>query len=244
MTNNGQSGIQCSQFEAWLAEALDGVLAQESMREFEAHAASCPDCGLMLMEARSGMAWLEGLAEVEPPKNLMHNILAATSLAESPKGQGAVAPKAGWMARLGKHVRPVLTGAMRPRFVTSFAMAFFSLSLTLNLAGVKLSDLKNIDWHPSALRKSVVLQYTKVENKVVNYSENLRVVYEFQSRVRELKKAATTPQNQEPQQEQPKDDKKKNDNDTSGSPEQRQEKYSRELDNTQIAYLKTSNEGA
>ena len=245
MTDNRQLGIQCSQFEALLPDALDGVLTPESKQAFEAHAGSCTACGPMFAEAREGMVWLRSLEEVEPPKNLVHNILAATSLTESPAAKVQAAPEAGWGARLWKAVRPVLTGATQPRFVTSFAMAFFSLSLTLNLAGVKLSDLAHIDWHPASLSKAVVLQYTKVENKVVNYYENMRLVYEIESRVRELRKAADTPQTPGQQQEQPKEDKKKNDkNDTSGRPEERQENYSQELDHTVIAYMKTSVEGA
>ena len=245
MTDNRQLGIQCSQFEALLPDALDGVLTPESKQAFEAHAGSCTACGPMFAEAREGMVWLRSLEEVEPPRNLVHNILAATSLAESPAAKVQAAPKTGWGVRLWKAVRPVLTGATQPRFVTSFAMAFFSLSLTLNLAGVKLSDLAHIDWHPASLSKAVVLQYTKVENKVVNYYENMRLVYEIESRVRELRKAADAPQTPGQQQEQPKEDKKKNDkNDTSGRPEERHDNYSQELDHTVIAYMKTSGKGA
>lgn len=75
-------------------------------------------------------------------------------------------------------------------------MAFFSLSLTLSLAGVKVSDLARMDWHPSALRKSVVLQYTQIEAKVMRYYDNMRLVYEVESRVQQLKKAAAPSPNQ------------------------------------------------
>jgi len=73
-------------------------------------------------------------------------------------------------------------------------MAFFSLSLTLTLAGVKISDLAKVDWRPSALRRSVVLQFNNVEASVMRYYDNMRLVYEVQSRVQQFKKA-TAPQN-------------------------------------------------
>jgi hypothetical protein len=73
-------------------------------------------------------------------------------------------------------------------------MAFFSLSLTLTLAGVRITDLAKVDWRPSALRKSAVLQFNNVEARVLSYYNNLRVVYEVQSRVQQFKKA-TAPQN-------------------------------------------------
>jgi len=73
-------------------------------------------------------------------------------------------------------------------------MAFFSLSLTLTLAGVKITDIAKVNWHPSALRKSVVLQFNNVEARVLSYYNNMRLVYEVQSRVQQFKKA-TAPQN-------------------------------------------------
>lgn len=232
-----QNEMQCSQFEALLAEALDGALPADLQPAFDAHSGSCPACGPMLAEAREGMLLLGALSELEPPKNLVHNILAATAMAEA-RAHAGVAPagaKAGWL----KSLFPAHTGAVRrtgwagvlsSRFVTSFCMAFFSLSLTLSLAGVKVSDLAKIDWHPTALRKSVVLQYTQIEAKITRYYDNMRLVVEVESRVRDLKKAAS------PAPEDNSNDNRQRQNrnaapDTSGRP-QEQENYSQERDDT------------
>jgi len=244
MNNPFQNDMQCSQFDALLAEALDGALPADLQPAFDAHSRSCQACGAMLAEAREGMLLLGGLAEVEPPKNLLHNILAATSMAEA-KAQAEAAPagtRAGWLARLfPSHTGPARktgwAGVLQSRFVTSFCMAFFSLSLTLSLAGVRISDLAKIDWHPTALRKSVVLQYTQIEAKVTRYYDNMRLVVEVESRVRDLKKAAS-----------PAPDSNTNDNkqrqnrnsapDTSGRP-QEHENYSRERDDSAPQQAKT-----
>src|SRR5262249_61601480 len=126
-------------------------------------------------------------------KNLVHNILAHTSRAEeATESEGVVAPVGGakrWLNSL----RPTLAVLLRSRFATSFAMAFFSLSLTLTLAGVKITDLAKVDWHPSALRKSAVLQFNNVEARVLSYYNNLRVVYEVHSWVQQFKKATAPP---------------------------------------------------
>ena len=98
----------------------------------------------------------------------------------------------------------------------SFGMAFFSLSISLSLAGVKLSDLRHADLRPSAIKRN----YYETSGRVVKYYENIRFVYEIESRVREFKRA-TTPAEPAPQEEQK--DKRKNDN-TSGQPEPRQER--------------------
>lgn len=239
-----QSEIQCSQFEALLAEALEGQLPEEIRQGFEIHSRSCMVCGPMLAEAREGMEWLSNLEEVEPPGNLVHNILAATTMAAAEQQQRAKAlgSAAGWLQGVWNSIRPIASGAAHPRFVTSFAMAFFSLSLTLSLAGVRIKDLANLDLRPSSVSKAVVLQLTQVEAKVVRYYENMRFVYEIQSRVRELRKAASSPENDQKPKEQHKQDKNR-DNDTSGRPE-KYEDYTREVGDSVIAYAKPSNQGA
>lgn len=257
MINKDQNGMQCSEFEVLLPDALDeveaevenqdqgaaGVLSGEIRLAFQAHAASCPSCGPMFSEAREGMLWLRSLDEIDPPANLVHNILAVTSAAQAAAEPAKAQP--GWVARFWKPARGVLAGALQPRFATSFSMAFFSLSLTLTLAGVKLKDVARFDWHPTAVSKVVMLQYTQVESKVVRYYNNLRLVYEIKSRVDELRKNADAEQKSQPAPEQPKKDKKKKDyNDTSSSPEQRQDNYSQEADDAVIACLTPSEEGA
>jgi hypothetical protein len=73
---------------------------------------------------------------------------------------------------------------MQPRFAMTAAMAFFSIALTLNIAGVRLSALEASDLKPTNLRKS----FWSVNGKVVRYYDNLRVVYELESRVREMQR--------------------------------------------------------
>ena len=246
MTEKDNIGMECSQFESMLADALDGTLTEGDNRAFESHAGTCPTCGPMFLEARQGMLWLGRLEDLEPPKNLVHNILAATTLAEATQEEAkAKTAQPGRIARMWKPVKGVLKGMIQPRFATSFSMAFFSLSLTLTLAGVRFKDLAQINWHPSALGKAIVMEYTQVESKVVRFYRNMRLVYEIESRVQEMKKNSSSDQNdqQKAPAEQPKDNKKKN-NDTSGHPEERQERYSRELENAVISCLKTSNKGA
>lgn len=187
MNNDPKHGMTCSEFEALLAEALDGSLAEKTRHAFDDHGRSCEVCGPLFSETWEGLLLMEQLEEIEPPKNLVHNILAATSRKDMPIA-AAESQQAGWMERLSRSWRPRLAGMMHSRFAASFAMAFFSLSITLTLAGVKISDIKNVDFHPTALRKSAVLGFTQVEAKVTSYYENLRLVYQVQAKVRELRK--------------------------------------------------------
>ena len=57
-------------------------------------------------------------------------------------------------------------------------MAFFSLSISLSLAGVKVSDVRHVDLRPSAIKRT----YYETSGRVVKYYENIRFVYEIESR--------------------------------------------------------------
>src|SRR5512142_2343326 len=150
MKDNSQPGMQCAEFEALLADALDGTLSPPQAESFAAHRSVCSHCAPLFTEAEAGLHWLSAIKqEVEPPSRLVENILAATS--------GSVAPVAvqrrPWLERLREMpaLAPVFHTVLQPRFAMSFGMAVFSISLLLNLTGVKVADLRNLDLRPSAV---------------------------------------------------------------------------------------------
>ena len=225
MAGQQDNRMHCAEFDALLSQAIDGTLAGERLASFEAHGRECKLCGPLLQEAESGHRWLKSLAEIEPPEELVTNILLRTT-GVVPSRQRAAA-SASWMDRVrgwGEAIfSPVVAVARQPRFAMSFGMAFFTLSVTLSLAGVRLSDVRRVDLRPSAIRHS----YYETQGRVVKYYENIRFVYEIESRVRQFKEAtAPAQQQQRPDNNERKD---KSNNNTSGQPDQKQERnYSQE----------------
>src|SRR6266705_4908403 len=215
MPGESKNGMKCAEFEALLSEAVEQTLSGSRLETFQAHARACAVCGPLLAEAEEGHRWLKSLEEVDPPANLVHNILIATTGRESSRarkeGISWKEAVAGWLRPI---FAPVFAVARQPRFAMSFGMAFFSLSITLSMAGVKMSDVRNINLRPSAIKRS----YYETSGRVVKYYENIRFVYEIESRVREFKRA-NTPAEPAPE---PKDKERKNN--TSGQPEQKQER--------------------
>jgi hypothetical protein len=80
------------------------------------------------------------------------------------------------------------------------AMAFFSIALTLNLTGIKLTQLRAEDCQPARLRANLTRQFYSTNAQVTKYYENLRVVYEMESRVRELRRSTEAEPAPSPQQ--------------------------------------------
>ena len=241
MPEETKHGVECSEFEALLSDALDtdfrdneGRLSSALRERFEAHRRVCSICGPLFADVQAGQQWLRSLEPVEPPVHLVHNILAATSGVVSTRPQTALD---GRTTPFGERLRerwdsfftPLAAFVRQPRFVMSFGMIFFSFSLGLSAFGVKPADVAKVDLRPSALRHA----YNDAQIKVVKYYDNIRFVYEIESKVRELKRANTPA---EPAPEQPKEDRK---NDTSGQPDNRQDRnYSQEYNQPVLAALR------
>jgi hypothetical protein len=215
MAAENKNGMQCSEFDALLSDALDQTLTGENLAGFQAHAQTCAVCGPLLKEAKVGRQWLKSLGEVEPPAHMVRNILVATIGLDTSRFDAVIPGKASWWERFSASVlAPAMAVARQPRFAMSFGMAFFSLSVSLSLAGVKLSDVRHLDLRPSAIKRT----YYETSGKVVKYYENIRFVYEIESRVREFKRVTASPERA------PEEKKKDHRNDTSGQPDQKQER--------------------
>jgi hypothetical protein len=183
----------CGQWETLLADALDGLLRPEDEATFAAHMASCPACSAMFDEARRGREWLEFLSpEPEVPAGLFEKILAQTGPGKTLEPRlagnaGAVLPmppawqKPGFMAKIRRFAEP--------RLMMTAAMAFFSIALTLNLTGVRLSSVKLSDLRPAAVRSYMERRITMASTPIVRYYDHLRLVYEVQTRMREFQRS-------------------------------------------------------
>jgi hypothetical protein len=207
-------GMSCARCEALLMDAMDGSLPAEEKAAFELHLRHCAECARKLEEGRRGMAWLEILkqASPEPSEDLVNRILLATSGLplsgtehEHKFTAGRVLPFR--VSELKQRVVHYGRVAVHPRLAMTAAMAFFSIAVTLNLFGVHVTQLRANDLKPSSLRRS----FWRTNQSVVRYYDNLRVVYELQSRVRELRDDRPAPQAEpEPAPAQQNDTKRKN----------------------------------
>jgi hypothetical protein len=215
------SRLTCSQSESMLLDAADELLMPDERTHFDLHLKECPGCTKLFADIKRGHAWVEMLKDdpPQPPADLVNRILAQTSgntsvvhavMAEVSHRQSLFGNSVGAKVIPFRAPEPrtpwarMVHTVMQPRFAMTAAMAFFSVALTLNLAGVKLSALSASDLKPTNIRKS----FWSANNHVVRYYDNLRVVYELESRVREMQKESDdTPQRgvmqNEPQEKQP-----------------------------------------
>src|SRR5512143_3460098 len=132
MNGETKNRMQCAEFDALLADALDGTLTVEKQAGFELHKTECATCSAMFAEAEAGLKWLDTLDEVEPPRNLVHNILVATTGVTETAREAEIRKQPLWdrvRVWFTPHVSPLFTR----RFAMSCAMAFFSVSMVMSV---------------------------------------------------------------------------------------------------------------
>jgi hypothetical protein len=233
MSDPTRNGMQCHEFDSLLVDAIDGLLPGAQLDRFQSHARTCSACGPLLAEVEAGRNWLTELTEVEPPAGLVNSILASTTGVDTQRLRVNVyaQPKVSLWERaqawVSAALQPIIGTVRQPRFAMSFGMAFFSLSVGLSVLGIKPADLRQISLRPTAIRHT----YYNTQARVVRYYENIRFVYEVESRVRELKRNVAPA---EPRSNEAKPDNKENKNDTTQQPEQKQERNYSQMENQLI----------
>jgi anti-sigma factor RsiW len=195
----------CFVCEAMLPEAVDGTLSETEQRAFDKHVAGCIECSNELAEAQRGAAWLGMLKSQtpEPPAHLLSRILAETTGSPAVAYQPAPAPVYSWgpLATPAAQAppqprRPFQWASMldvfsienaratfQPRLAMTAAMAFFSIALTLNLTGIRLSNLRASSFTPSALQRTAA----DASASATRMFQNNRAVYQVESRLSELR---------------------------------------------------------
>jgi hypothetical protein len=185
----------CGQWEMLLADALDGLLKPEDEALFNAHRAVCPACSALYEEARRGREWLEFLSpEPEVPAGLLARILENTGPGKTAgyrlaTASGNVIPIR--PASIPAWQRPGLVARVHrfaePRLLMTAAMAFFSIAMTLNITGVRLSSLRLSDLRPSTMRSYMERQLTMASTPIIRFYDNSRLAYEVQTTIRALR---------------------------------------------------------
>jgi len=173
------------------SDYLEGRLEAARLGQFQAHLATCVRCQEVVADVRRVMELCQAAEDFEPAPWLVAKIMRATVGERQPT----------LLERIAAYVRPVL----QPRVAYTVAMAVFSFSFILNAAGVNLRHLTIEDLNPRTwvrrADRSGHLMYARAEK----FCYDLRVVYEIESRLRQLRpQSAPAPSDQEkPKQDAP-----------------------------------------
>lgn len=169
----------CMISEERLIDYLDGLLPVDERAEFEAHASSCANCRALVSGVRGVVNGMHRLELIEPPQGLIFHILAETT---------------------GKAAKPIRRPAlswfavfMQPRLALGALSVIATFGILMQATGLNFKKISTADLNPinvlRATNRQVHLNYAR-GMKFVN---DLRVVYEIQSRLQEIPAGESAP---------------------------------------------------
>jgi hypothetical protein len=176
--------ITCTQAETLLTDYLDNTLAEPQALMMDAHMASCEACGALVDDMRLAMRYAAATKEVEPPAELISRIIEQTT-GQAPAGVPEWRYRlAGWWdwTRL-----TILCPMLEPRFAMGMAMTVISFSMVGHFLGLDVRQVKLSDLEPVNIVHNVKNGVYVAGGKVSKYYYNLRVVYEIQTQLQEMR---------------------------------------------------------
>jgi hypothetical protein len=160
------------EIENLASDYLEGLLDPSLRESVEAHLNGCAACRELLGDVRHALELCKAAEDAEPTPWLVSKILLATIGERQPT----------WRERIAAYLRPVL----QPRVAYPIAMTVFTFSIIVNAAGLNLRSLRFEDLNPRTwlgrANRQGHLMYARAEK----FYYDLRVVYEIESRFRQL----------------------------------------------------------
>ena len=168
--------MTCAELEILLCDYVDGTLRGEEKTALESHLAGCSACAELAKDVAGVTAFIETVAPAEPPAELLTRILH-----ELPTGRPTAEKRSWWWKLTGGWVHALL----QPRYVMGMAMTVLSFSMIANFAHISPRQLRPSDLDPVKIWASIDDRTHRMWDRTVKYYDNLRLVIEIQSRLKE-----------------------------------------------------------
>lgn len=171
--------MDCGDFESQLADYIDGTLGEAERAALEAHSSACPVCREFMVDVMGAAAFLKHVEEAEPPAALITRIAYQAPLGRTRKPF----EKPGFLSGLAtRWLSPIL----QPRLVMGMAMTVLSFAMLERCTGVQGQHLQPADINPVRIWGDMEEKAVRVKDRMVKNYENLRVVYEIETRLKDL----------------------------------------------------------
>jgi len=169
--------MTCADIEIALCDYMDGNLAPAERAEVERHISGCALCAELVRDAGAALAFMEHVADVEPPPELvtrMYAIPTRRDLQMATMRRGVRA----WFHRL---FEPLL----QPRMVMGLSLTILFFGMMVRCAGIPERRVTRADLNPARVWVGVEDRVHRGWERSVKFYENLRFVYQIQSRLRD-----------------------------------------------------------
>ena len=162
----------CEQIEARLSDYLDDAMTRNDRASFEAHVGDCPRCAPLVAHLSKLLTSMHVMEQIEPPPRLVYNILDKTL--------GKREPVTGWRAIFGW-----FEGVSTMRLAYGALSVAGTFAILLSTVGFSFSKPKLADLRPANIMRRADNQAHLMYAKGTKFVNDLRVVSEIQSRLRQ-----------------------------------------------------------
>jgi hypothetical protein len=174
--------MTCAELEILLCDYVDGTLHAGERTALESHLSGCAACKQLAEDVAGATAFMGRAAEVNPPAELMTRILHHAPSGRRASIEERTSLSASWIKRLfGGFVQSVL----QPRYVMGMAMTILSFSMLARFAHIDPRQLRPADLDPVKVWQGIDDRSHRVWDRTMKYYDNLRLVIEVQSRLKE-----------------------------------------------------------
>ena len=181
--------MNCAEFESILADYIDGTLGVTERAAVEQHASACRACAELMADAGAGARFAARAAEIEPPSGLITRIAYQAPV-------GRTRDRFERQSLLGRLARKWLQPVLQPRLAMGMAMTVLSFAMLERCTGVQVQHIQAADLSPVRVWAGLEGKALRLKDRAVNYYENLRFVYEVETRIKELQEQQEATQDQ------------------------------------------------
>ena len=174
--------MTCAELEILLCDYVDGTLPASQRTALESHIAGCGACAQLAQDVAGVTAFIERVAPAEPPAELMTRILHHAPQGRQVEGGGDSLGRrlfGGWMQSV-----------LQPRYVMGMAMTILSFSMLARFAHIEPRQLRPSDLDPVKVWQGIDDRAHRFWDRGVKYYDNLRLVIEIQSQLKEWNEQA------------------------------------------------------
>lgn len=176
--------MTCAELEILLCDYVDGTLRAADRSALESHLAGCSACTQLAQDVAGVTAFIERAAPAEPPAELMTRILHhAPQGRQTEGGAGSLGKRffGGW-----------IQSVLQPRYVMGMAMTILSFSMLARFAHIEPRQLRPSDLDPVKVWQGIDDRAHRAWDRGVKYYDNLRLVMEIQSQLKEWNEQASS----------------------------------------------------
>jgi hypothetical protein len=167
--------MTCAELEILLCDYVDGTLRGAEKTALESHLAECTACAELAKDVAGVTAFIDTVAAAEPPAELLTRILHVI-----PTGRQKP-ERPSWWRKLFGGWHTILS----PRYAMGMAMTVLSFSMIAKFAHIEPRNFTRADLDPVKIWAGIDDRAHRSWDRAVKYYDNLRLVIEIQSRLKE-----------------------------------------------------------